>query len=586
MKCLCVLCALCGVVVPAFSLDRAAFTFTEYNLQLRVEPEQQRLAVRGKITLRNDSSAPQKDLSLQISSSLDWRSISVDGKPVEFISQPYISDIDHTGALSEAVASLPQPVPPKATIALEIGYEGVIMMDTTRLSRIGVPEDAAQNTEWDQIGKSFSAVRGIGYVAWYPVETEAGHLSQENSVPEIIGLWRQRTAQANMRVQLCLLNEADSSLSALMNDQSADGSAGKIAEQSADTANCHEHVFAPVGQTMPLFAIGRYLALVHPGVTVPRVIVSYLPEHKAEADIYAQASNNVLPFVASWFGNPRQTAIFAELPDAAAAPYESGDLLLTPLTDIDAKQAGMTAVHQLTHAAFPSPRPWIFEGLAHFAQAVYEEGLSNRDDALHFMGDHLAAVVEAEKTLASEREKLSSEQSLPERSFPEQSLINTGIEELYRSKAMYVWWMLRDMLGEAPLKQALAAYRPDQDNEPSYLRHLLEAQSKRDLTWFFDDWVYHDRGLPDFRVDSVFPNKMSEGGYLVAVMIENLGGVGAEVPVTLRSAGGNETKRLEVRAKSKNSIRFVVQSPPTEVIVNDGSVPESDMSNNTFTLQK
>jgi hypothetical protein len=70
------------------------------------------------------------------------------------------------------------------------------------------------------------------------------------------------------------------------------------------------------------------------------------------------------------------------------------------------------------------------------------------------------------------------------------------------------------------------------------------------------------------------------------VTIENLGEAGAEVPVTLRSPDGDETKRLEVRAKSKNSTRFVVQSTPTEVIVNDGSVPESDMSNNTFTVRK
>ena len=59
-----------------FALDREAFTFTNYDLNVRVEPEQQRLAVRGKITLRNDSSAPQKNLTLQISSSLKWRARS------------------------------------------------------------------------------------------------------------------------------------------------------------------------------------------------------------------------------------------------------------------------------------------------------------------------------------------------------------------------------------------------------------------------------------------------------------------------------------------------------------------------------
>jgi hypothetical protein len=134
------------------------------------------------------------------------------------------------------------------------------------------------------------------------------------------------------------------------------------------------------------------------------------------------------------------------------------------------------------------------------------------------------------------------------------------------------------------LKQALAAYRPDQDTEPTYMQHLLETQTKRDLAWFFDDWVYHDRGLPDFRIDSVFPSATPQGGYLVTVTVENLGGAGAEVPVTLRSATHTETKRLEVRAKSKTSIRFVMQAAPSDAVVNDGSVPESDMANNTFTV--
>ncbi len=54
MRFLCVLCALCGCAFQASALDREAFTFTNYDLDVRVEPEQQRLAVRGKLTLRND----------------------------------------------------------------------------------------------------------------------------------------------------------------------------------------------------------------------------------------------------------------------------------------------------------------------------------------------------------------------------------------------------------------------------------------------------------------------------------------------------------------------------------------------------
>ncbi len=80
MRFLRVLCVLCGLLVRAGAIDREAFTLLNYNLDVRIEPEQQRLAVRGKIILRNDSASPQKNLSLQISSTLDWRSIRIEDK--------------------------------------------------------------------------------------------------------------------------------------------------------------------------------------------------------------------------------------------------------------------------------------------------------------------------------------------------------------------------------------------------------------------------------------------------------------------------------------------------------------------------
>ena len=155
--------------------------------------------MRGKITLRNDSATPQKNLSLQISSSLDWKSIQIEGQPAQFVSQPYTSDIDHTGALSEAIVTLPNPIPPKGVVELEIGYEGIVPFDATRLTRIGVPANVARHSDWDQIDKSFTAVRGIGYVAWYPVATESANLSEGNSVFETVARWKKRELQAQLK---------------------------------------------------------------------------------------------------------------------------------------------------------------------------------------------------------------------------------------------------------------------------------------------------------------------------------------------------------------------------------------------------
>src|SRR5437588_10184162 len=114
MRFLCVLCALCGCAFQASALDREAFTFTNYDLDVRVEPEQQRLAVRGKLTLRNDSASAQKNISPQVSSTLDSRSIQNGGKPVQFLTHPYNSDNDHNLIPSVAIASLPPLVLPDA----------------------------------------------------------------------------------------------------------------------------------------------------------------------------------------------------------------------------------------------------------------------------------------------------------------------------------------------------------------------------------------------------------------------------------------------------------------------------------------
>ena len=90
MKFVCFFFALfvvCDFASAAWALEREAFSIAKYDLEIHLEPEQQRLGARGKITLRNDSNQLQKVVALQISSSLNWRSIRVGGKGVQFFAQ-------------------------------------------------------------------------------------------------------------------------------------------------------------------------------------------------------------------------------------------------------------------------------------------------------------------------------------------------------------------------------------------------------------------------------------------------------------------------------------------------------------------
>jgi hypothetical protein len=564
MKLLCALCLLCGLKPTAVALDREAFTFTHYDLEVRIEPEQQRLGVRGKITLRNDSDSAQKSLVLQISSTLNWRSIQIEGKPAEFLPQTYTSDIDHTAAFTEAIVNLTRPVVPKQTITIEIGYEGIIPQDTTRLTRIGVPADVAKHSDWDQISRSFTGVRGIGNVAWYPIATEAASLSENNSVVEAVGRWKQRQAASEMRVKFSQLADTSEGQRVVF--------CGDQSQSEEDLyAGSRECAFRDLNSEVPFLVIGKFHTLDHPAANI-----FYLSDHKAQAEDYALAVDEVSQFIDKWLGNhhatPGPKPEVIELPDANAAPFESGTALLTPLSGNENADL-MSAVQQLTHIAFPSPRAWIHDGLARYAQVNFLQEKEGRDAAIEYLRNHRQSLLESEKVASAETNQAA------------RSLINADDEFYIQSKAMNVWWMLRDIVGDMALSAALHNYKSEDDKSPAYIQKLIEAQAHRDLEWFFDDWVYRDRGLPDFRIASVYPRALVNGGYMVTVTVENSGQAGAEVPVTLKMSNAERSDRLIVPAKSSASVRIVCPSLPQQGTVNDGSVPESDISNNVYKIE-
>jgi len=554
MRVLC-LCVLCGLVLPAFALDRDAFTFTNYDLNIRVEPEQQRLAVRGKITLRNDSAVPQKHLVLQVSSTLEWRSIQLDGKTVQFVTHQYTSDIDHTGALSEAVVNLPQEVSPKGSVELQVGYEGVLPRDATRFTRIGLPEDKAKHSDWDQISRAFTAVRGIGYVAWYPVAAEAANLSEGNGVEQIVGRWQAREASSTMVVQVECTCSQQIFFSGMANPRQK--------EAGVNTAGFS---LTGPGIDVPTFIIADYQKL------MPKqfLTIYYSSGQEDPAKEYAEVASQIDPIVPA--GGELASLQILALPDPDAATFVSRGMLLTPLKPALTNEAELSMVYALARQTLRSPRPWIQDGLAHYAQVAFIEKQQGRQTALNYLEAHFAALLPETGT-----DKTAADKSV-------RALVEAPDDLYLQAKAMYVWWMLHEMVGDA-LPEALNSYRASDDTNPAYLQRLVEKAAHRDLQWFFDDWVYHDRGLPDFRVDSVFSSPLEKGGFLVTVTVENLGNTGAEVPVILKIEGSQLRKVLEVHARSKASVRIEAASVPVEATVNDGSVPESNLDNNTYKIE-
>jgi hypothetical protein len=283
----------------------------------------------------------------------------------------------------------------------------------------------------------------------------------------------------------------------------------------------------------------------------------------------------VTPFLQDWLGErPRSQLVLLDLPDPDDAPFETGAMLATPIQEAQPEQLQNILVHALAHAWMQSPRAWIGEGVAHFMGTLWVEKQRGRTRALEELEANRPALALAEPPSPG----ISTGQPL--------ALATTPI--YYRTKAAYVFWMLRDLAGDAALSAALRAYDPVadaskgflHDQGPGHLEKLVLEQvgSRRDLSWFFADWVNADKGLPDLSIDSVFPAPAQAGNWLVAVNISNAGYPAAEVPVTVKSDSNTVTQRVLVPGHGKAVQRILILGKPTQVQINDGTVPETQAS--------
>ncbi|MEO6804502.1 MAG: hypothetical protein ABI197_14815, partial [Granulicella sp.] len=106
--------------------ERNAPTFMSYDLDLHLVPARAAMTVRARLVVRNDSAEPLRYLGLQVSSSLKWESLEVNGKPANWGQHLIDTDADHTGKANEAVVTLPQPLAVGASAEVTAFYSGEI----------------------------------------------------------------------------------------------------------------------------------------------------------------------------------------------------------------------------------------------------------------------------------------------------------------------------------------------------------------------------------------------------------------------------------------------------------------------------
>ena len=547
--------------------DRQAIVVTGLDLDLHLNTASQQLAVRGILSIRNTGKSPLSKIPLQLSSSLNWERIRNAGHDVPLAEATVNSDADHTGQLHEAVISLGAPLEPQATAQFEVFYSGTIAPTARRLVSIGTPDDSAAHADWDEISSDFTGVRGFGNVVWYPVVSTPVMIGDGAHLYDEIGRQKLLASGSSFRLRLTVeFPHAKAPTIAVVNGHPL---VLKVSDSPASGSDLPGIATADTGPTRLGFESPSLFVTTESPHAGAHMTAYAVAADESAVKTWLTAATNVSPMIERWLGEkpPGQLTIL-DLPDPEDTAWESGPLLVIPVRDGPPDQIASVLSHSLTHA-WMSPAPfWLDEGTANFMGTLWDDHEHHRDQAL--------------ATLEAGRPALALEEPPSPGEGAGQPLGHATSPVYYRTKAAYILWMLRDVVGDDALGAALrasnAAAAGKADPVQAFQSALKSAAPRENLSWLFADWIDADHGLPDLTIDKVFPNAVQSGNWLVSVTISNSGYAAAQVPVTVRSATNTTTNQVLVPARGTVTPRLLVLGEPTEVQVNDGTVPETEAS--------
>ena len=549
------------------SAERQGITITALDLDVHLNTAAQQLAARANITVRNSGKSPLSRLPLQLSSSLTWERIRIGGKDLPLVVTTINSDADHTGELHEAVISLGDALAPGATLQIEAFYSGKVEPTARRLISVGTPDDAAARSDWDEISPGFTGLRGFGNVVWYPVVSMPVMIGDGARLFDEIGRQKLLASGSTFRLRLTVeFPHGQAPTVAVLNGHPVPL---KVSDLQTSTPDLPGIAIADTGLTHLGFESPSMFVTTQTAHSGTHMTAYTSSDDATAVKNWLAAAANVSPMIERWLGeNPASQVTIVDLPAPDDTPWESGALLAIPVRDGPPDQIASVLSHSLTHA-WMSPAPfWLDEGTANFMGTLWDDHEHHRDQAL--------------ATLEAGRQALAMEEPPSPGEGTGQPLGQAVSPVYYRTKAAYILWMLRDAVGDDALAAALRASNTaavsKADPLQAFQSALKTSAPRQNLGWLFSDWIDADRGLPDLSIDKVFPNAVQSGNWLVSVTISNSGYAAAQVPVTVRSATNTTTNQVFVPARGTVTPRLLVQGEPTEVQVNDGTIPETQAS--------
>ncbi len=238
------------------------------------------------------------------------------------------------------------------------------------------------------------------------------------------------------------------------------------------------------------------------------------------------------------------------------------------------EQSAASLAHTLAHACFLSPRPWLSEGIPEFISTLRAGRNGDTNSALELLESDRPALALAEpgSPAAGEGQPLIAAYSA--------DLLPHQIRLHFLDAPRCHRRLRSHPCASSPIAPPTTLTRATSSN-------CSRPAATKTLSWLFDDWVYHDRGLPDLHIAGVVAHKLDTASlsWLVSVDVSNDGYAAAEVPVSVATADRTESVRLLVPGRGRSTAHIVVHAAPNLVTVNNGSTPEVSTTIHEYNLQ-
>ena len=518
--------------------ERSAPQIARTSLDLHLNAHTGETEARAQLVVRNAGFTPMTRLPLRISGALQWESARLAGTALGLEQHHIADDLDHTGVSTELLLMLPAPVALGETVSLDLYYGGTLAASAARLTAMGAPTAQGELLDWDTVTDTFTGLRGLGDVLWYPVSTPPASLRDADAVPMAVADSRSANAGNSFRLSLTLEYMGTRPDAAFFCGERAilrplgDGAPGGPSKgdpgggTGAVTATWTRPTLGP--HTPSLFVAQAAPHLVGSGLL--RVVT----DRDDTAATLGEAAARLRPMMADWLGAaPLAPLDVIDLPVPGATGFSDGRLLAVPLGTVSAAALSPTLVPPLAAAWLPLDldAAWLREGIPAFLQAVSVERSNGRGVALSYLAANAAKLrLESAAPPQPVSSSYSSSQEIPGAQTTE-PLATCNDPACARAQAAYVFEMLRRLLGDSALQQAISGWREKQASEPpvappggdapatatvtqaaaetkSMEDLLQQVAGKRDLGWFFRGWIDAGHSLPDLSIVTVAPRRV------------------------------------------------------------------------------